>query len=466
MHSLILRAPVAFESVPRLHMHPTAPTWSTGDPGLPRGERAQQDSANAPFAQEAPPSKGSKSKRLKPAASGRQLIKSLSTPQLRGPSTMSDSDKNRNRLGYQRTTIACGECNQPSWPYSLTHAIRPVRGKASAPLLTLVPAHCRRRKIRCVVSEDEPQQKCVNCIRLKRECVFYPVDQQTALDAQSESSSRTSKVRSTASSRVSTSPTQSSTRTLGGFDQHHGTHQGSRLEAQPSMPGVPILPSTNLAEPGGFVASAPQMNQSIPGQYVPPLQYPTQQGYESQTWEPLDRSGPHPHQTRAPMENVMGMHPAYSAYSNPALQVDTAPFPGVADTGQPHPQYPDGGLYRQQSPMAVPQQWQQHPQQERSQVMPQYHHQDIYHPSPQQEHQPPLNFALGSNPPFMPMAPGHSPQPFQHHPHSMQPQNSQFPPGYYVPTNQAPMQWHTGQPPTSFNDGRQARHPDDHAGYQ
>jgi hypothetical protein len=37
--------------------------------------------------------------------------------------------------------------------------------------------HCRRRKIRCLLSQDDPQRRCSNCIRLKKECNFYPVEQ-------------------------------------------------------------------------------------------------------------------------------------------------------------------------------------------------------------------------------------------------------------------------------------------------
>lgn len=54
-------------------------------------------------------------------------------------------DKRRNKLGYHRTTIACG--------------------------------HCRKRKIRCVPTLADVHGRCENCIRLKKECIFYPVDQ-------------------------------------------------------------------------------------------------------------------------------------------------------------------------------------------------------------------------------------------------------------------------------------------------
>lgn len=52
--------------------------------------------------------------------------------------------------------------------------------------------HCRRRKIRCIPSPADVQGRCVNCIRLKKECSFYPVDQQPPQDTRQKSSSRSS----------------------------------------------------------------------------------------------------------------------------------------------------------------------------------------------------------------------------------------------------------------------------------
>ncbi|KAI5194008.1 hypothetical protein E4T39_08819 [Aureobasidium subglaciale] len=79
------------------------------------------------------------------------LKRASSTPQLNGLSveesgglSPSALDKRRNKLGYQRISIAC--------------------------------SHCRRRKIRCVLAEADDMGRCNNCIRLKKECVFYPVD--------------------------------------------------------------------------------------------------------------------------------------------------------------------------------------------------------------------------------------------------------------------------------------------------
>lgn len=69
-----------------------------------------------------------------------------------------DGDKKRNKLGYHRTSVAC--------------------------------VHCRRRKIRCLVAADDTQGRCENCIRLRKECQFFPVDQQPPIEKKSRPNSR------------------------------------------------------------------------------------------------------------------------------------------------------------------------------------------------------------------------------------------------------------------------------------
>ncbi|OAA72395.1 Zn(2)-C6 fungal-type DNA-binding domain protein [Cordyceps fumosorosea ARSEF 2679] len=78
------------------------------------------------------------------------LKRSFSTPAVHtmvqdSAATTAAGEKKRNKLGYHRTSIACN--------------------------------HCRRRKIRCIVSANI-QNRCENCIRLKKDCSFCPVDQQ------------------------------------------------------------------------------------------------------------------------------------------------------------------------------------------------------------------------------------------------------------------------------------------------
>ncbi|KAK4105302.1 hypothetical protein N658DRAFT_482821 [Parathielavia hyrcaniae] len=72
----------------------------------------------------------------------------------------SAAERRRNKLGYHRTSVACG--------------------------------HCRRRKIRCIPSPNDVQGRCINCIRLKKECSFFPVDQQPPVDTRQKSGSRSS----------------------------------------------------------------------------------------------------------------------------------------------------------------------------------------------------------------------------------------------------------------------------------
>jgi len=50
--------------------------------------------------------------------------------------------------------------------------------------------HCRRRKIRCLVAPDDSQGRCENCIRLRKECQFFPVDQQPPVEKKSRPTSR------------------------------------------------------------------------------------------------------------------------------------------------------------------------------------------------------------------------------------------------------------------------------------
>lgn len=78
-----------------------------------------------------------------------KMKRSISTPNVRGQAlsdAASAAEKRRNKLGYHRTSVACG--------------------------------HCRRRKIRCIPAPGDREGRCTNCIRLKKECHFYPVEQE------------------------------------------------------------------------------------------------------------------------------------------------------------------------------------------------------------------------------------------------------------------------------------------------
>ncbi|KAF2465878.1 uncharacterized protein BDR25DRAFT_80582 [Lindgomyces ingoldianus] len=93
-----------------------------------------------------------------------EIRRSSSTPHMRNLALATSgelsptADKRRNKLGYHRTSVACG--------------------------------HCRRRKIRCLVANDDPQGRCANCIRLKKECNFYPVEQTPEIQRSQTSSAK------------------------------------------------------------------------------------------------------------------------------------------------------------------------------------------------------------------------------------------------------------------------------------
>lgn len=102
-------------------------------------------------------------------------------------------------------------------------------------MLTHYIVHCRRRKIRCLVAEGDGEDRCQNCIRLKKECFFYPVDQQQMLDTRSQSGR--------ASSPVSPSPPELAS----GRPFEHSRQYGSF----PSIPPLPSNAPPSFATPPG-----------------------------------------------------------------------------------------------------------------------------------------------------------------------------------------------------------------------
>ena len=69
------------------------------------------------------------------------------------------------------------------------------------------PVHCRRRKIRCLVAPDDTEGRCENCIRLRKDCQFFPVDQQPPIEKKSRPSSR---LETPSTERSNTTPVASS----------------------------------------------------------------------------------------------------------------------------------------------------------------------------------------------------------------------------------------------------------------
>ena len=142
-----------------------------------------------------------------------QIKRSLSTPIVKRSTTaaetaaMSANDKRRSKLGYHRTSVACGK--------SIAYQQRRL-----LVLIGMCSVHCRRRKIRCLLAPDDPQNRCSNCIRLKRECNFYAVDQQPPVERRPRTGSKTDGKSGGTSTSSSISP-----RPAGEFDHMQRMNQ-------------------------------------------------------------------------------------------------------------------------------------------------------------------------------------------------------------------------------------------------
>jgi hypothetical protein len=89
--------------------------------------------------------------------------------------------------------------------------------------------HCRRRKIRCLLAPEDPQGKCQNCIRLKKDCNFFPVEQHQESDQRPPSESKLDALSSEAGTSDSSSPSFTGNRGPEHFD-----HPNPRLKHLPT----------------------------------------------------------------------------------------------------------------------------------------------------------------------------------------------------------------------------------------
>ncbi|WQF78269.1 Putative zn(2)Cys(6) fungal-type DNA-binding domain-containing protein [Colletotrichum destructivum] len=233
-----------------------------------------------------------------------KLKRSMSTPNVRPrQANASDpnqsglpGDKKRNKLGYHRTSVACG--------------------------------HCRRRKIRCIASPAFGESRCINCIRLKKECSFFPVDQpplpQTT-DPRHRAPSRTpagSKVTS-----ASSSPAMVAGQSPDVAQRHHFHPDAGSPASGMAPPPVQLSAFDNLGPEAtmssGVTASASRVfgfsNQSVA--WMSPEVSP------SSTTQPNERTEPwKSHTEQSPTT------PSFSPY--------TSQPPPLANWGNPDPNGP------------------------------------------------------------------------------------------------------------------------------
>lgn len=186
-------------------------------------------------------------------------------------SAMTNAEKKRNKLGYHRTAVAC--------------------------------VHCRRRKIRCILAMDDPTTRCQNCIRLKKDCQFYPVDQQTAPGKRTRSSSK-------ADESMNESPTpETSPATVGTPWDHSESYYPAHFQPSPVAPdsagqfsfGNPMLHNENSALSNASYTSLNMYSQS-PWNSTPALTSPLhsiETGHFDAShpthWHPRAQPGPSNH---------------------------------------------------------------------------------------------------------------------------------------------------------------------------
>ena len=195
--------------------------------------------------------------------------------------------------------------------------------------------HCRRRKIRCLLAPEDPTSRCLNCIRLKKECNFFPVDQQPQPDSNRPGSKLDRASVETGSSSPSASPV-----TQGGSIHNHGDFN--------SIPSTQTTPQqTEFAIPHGVRQHSVPVNAynvgsrlhaasqrpSLSHNHIAPVvtrgfDFNREEQRRASTWEgsPYDQS-PISGEPKSALEDASTnywrlaespMTPAFSSYSGPS----------------------------------------------------------------------------------------------------------------------------------------------------
>lgn len=314
-------------------------TSADANPGsLISSDTAHLAGTNAPAAEEAPqgPASRIQKRRTSKVHTGKSLSRSTSTPHLKGAGNMSDSDdKKRNKLGYQRISIACGECYCSCGPpRSVPCDAVLARAMTRHPCRLLIrwTAHCRRRKIRCLLAEGDPAQRCQNCIRLKKECVFYPVDQQNVIDQNRSQSSTKS---TNPSSGVSPSPPELGSGRPFERARQFGSFPSLPSNAPPGYHGMPLESASGMPVQGDLVpAFATDGMSDIDVGRLPQHDFgypPTMEGTRSfQSPQELT-----PHHLSSMSHLNESVQPTYWRTSPSGQATDFAPFPSSGPAAQP-----------------------------------------------------------------------------------------------------------------------------------
>jgi len=240
-----------------------------------------------------PSSPGSKNPGALTIVKSAKIKRSMSTPNVRGQSSADaaalalSAERRKNKLGYHRTAVACG--------------------------------HCRRRKIRCIPAPADSQNRCSNCIRLKKECNFYPVDQQPA----PESRRRGSKAQSGRASESSSPSTTS-----------------GQLPDMPTTLPYPHLSMPPIQDLGGPQMKKPKTESFDPENKIVATSRNFDFNHGSTSWIPPDTS-PNTAKTPSDMPPYWRVNPQDSPMTPAFSPFTTIPPPQNWSTSQAEPVHRD-----------------------------------------------------------------------------------------------------------------------------
>jgi hypothetical protein len=130
--------------------------------------------------------------------------------------------------------------------------------------------HCRRRKIRCLVAPDDTEGRCENCIRLRKDCQFFPVDQQPPVEKKSRPSSRleTPSTERSNTTPIASSPTNLMSDPAETFYPYQAMPMNTSSAQDMSTYNVGMVQSNMSLTPGRFMSSRIKSPDCNPGAFI------------------------------------------------------------------------------------------------------------------------------------------------------------------------------------------------------
>lgn len=204
-------------------------------------------------------------------------------------------------------------------------------------MLTCFPcsAHCRRRKIRCMLAEGDLQQNCQNCIHVNKKCDFSPVEQQRAAERKFDCPSKPEM--SSAAFSVESSPPRRSAETAFAQPREFGAFPSLPSNELNTFQGLPTTPGSARPSQGQSVEDLHQasavhginsLSAAVPGSlaqrnyaYQSPEQaHPTWKAFRRCDQFPQQHPKPFPSNADRPQQGIW-------SYGRQAAVGDVEPIP-------------------------------------------------------------------------------------------------------------------------------------------